>query len=155
MKFVQDGPARARDDEVMTTAFTSSARIDRPAEEVWRRLTDWEHAAGWLGVDSVTADGPTAVGTSLRVHTRGKEQRSAITMLDPGRSVTLRSQQGGVTADYTYTVEPAEGGSRLTLVADLGMRGAWVLAGPALRAAIRRSDQGQVDALARELAIPS
>ena len=87
----------------MATAFTSATLIDRPAEEVWRRLTDWEHAAGWLGVESVAADGATAVGTQLRVQTRGKEQRSEITSLDPGRSVTLRSQQGGVTADYTYT----------------------------------------------------
>jgi uncharacterized protein YndB with AHSA1/START domain len=136
----------------MTIAFTSATVIDRPAEEVWSRLTDWEHAAGWLGVDRVTADGPTAVGTRLRVHTRGKEQHSEITVLAPGRSVTLRSQQGGVTADYTYTVDAADGGSRLTLVADVGVRGAWVLAGPALRAVIRRTDRGQVDALARELA---
>ena len=135
----------------MTIAFTSVTLIDRPAEEVWSRLTDWEHAAGWLGVDSVAADGPTAVGTRLRVHTRGTEQRSEITVLDPGRSVTLRSRQGGVTADYAYTVDPADGGSRLTLVADVAVRGAWVLAGPALRAVIRRTDQGQVDALAREL----
>src|SRR5688500_19192664 len=106
----------------MTIAFTSATVIDRPAEEVWLRLTDWEHAAGWLGVDRVTADGPTAVGTRMRVHTRGKEQHSEITVLDPGRSVTLRSQQGGVTADYTYTVEAADDGSRLTLVADIGMR---------------------------------
>ena len=139
----------------MTTAFTASTLIDRPAEEVWRHLTDWERAAGWLGVDSVAADGPTAVGTRLRVHTRGKEQRSEITVLEPGRAVTLRSQQGGVTADYTYRVEAADGGSRLTLVADVGVRGAWVLAGPALRAVIRRTDQGQVDALARELATAS
>jgi uncharacterized protein YndB with AHSA1/START domain len=152
VKFVQDRPAAARDGGGMTVAFTSTTHIDRPAEEVWRRLTDWDHAAGWLGVDSVTADGPTAVGTQLRVHTRGKEQRSEITALVPGRSVTLRSRQGGVTADYTYTVEPDGGGSRVTLVADVGMRGAWVLAGPAIRAAIRRSDQGQVDALARDLA---
>jgi uncharacterized protein YndB with AHSA1/START domain len=136
----------------MTTAFTVSRTVDRPAEEVWRRLTDWEHAAGWLGVDSVAADGPTAVGTLLRVHTRGREQDSEITRLDAGRSVTLRSQQGGVTADYTYTVEPVDAGSRLTLVADVVTRGAWSLAGPALRAVIRRTDRGQLDALARELA---
>src|SRR5688500_6942644 len=131
----------------MTIAFTSATVIDRPAEEVWRRLTDWEHAAGWLGVDRVTADGPTAVGTGLRVHTRGKAQRSEITALDPCRSVTLRSQQGGITADYTYTVVPIDYGSQLTLVADIRMQGVWVLAGPALRAVIRRTDQGQVDAL--------
>jgi uncharacterized protein YndB with AHSA1/START domain len=92
----------------MTTAFTVSRVVDQPAEEVWRRLTDWENAAGWLGVDRVGVDGPTAVGTRLRVCTRGK---------------------------------------------DVGARGGWVLAGPALRAVIRRTDQGQLDAPARELAV--
>ena len=119
---------------------------------MWPRLTDWDRAAGWLGVDSIRADGPTAVGTTLRFTTRGKERTSEIAALDPGRSITLRSRQGGVTADYTYAVEPADGGSRLTLVADVAVRGAWALAGPALRAVIRRTDQGQLDALARELA---
>ena len=47
----------------MPTAFAVSRVVDRPAAEVWRRLTDWDNAAGWLGVDSVGADGPTAVGT--------------------------------------------------------------------------------------------
>lgn len=56
------------------------------------------------------------------MHTRGREQRSEVTVLEPGRSVTLRSQQGGVTADYTYTLEEADGRSRLTLVADVGTR---------------------------------
>ena len=136
----------------MTTAFTVSTVVDRPPAEVWRRLTDWDNAAGWLGVDRVGAADPTAVGTRLRVHTRGKERLSEITDLDPGRSVTLRSQQGGVTADYTYTVEASDPGSRLTLVADVATRGAWALAGPAIRAAIRRTDRRQVDALARVLA---
>ena len=136
----------------MTSAFTASTVVDRPPAEVWRRLTDWDDAAGWLGVDRVSASGPTAVGTRLRVHTRGKERLSEITALDPGRSVTLRSQQGGVTADYTYTVEASDRGSRLTLVADVGTRGIWGMAGPVLRAVIRRTDRGQLDALARELA---
>ena len=137
----------------MTTAFAVSRVVDRPPAEVWRRLTDWDNAAGWLGVDRVGAAGPTAVGTRLRVHTRGKDQLSEITAVDPGRSVTLRSQQGGVTADYTYTVEASDPGSRLTLVADVATSGVWALAGPLLRAVIRRTDQGQLDALARELAV--
>jgi hypothetical protein len=87
------------------------------------------------------------------VCTRGEERPNDITRLDAGRSVTLHSQQGGVTADYAYTVEPLEAGSRLTLVADVGARGGWVLAGPALHAVIRRTDQGQLDALARVLAV--
>jgi uncharacterized protein YndB with AHSA1/START domain len=132
-------------------AFRAARTIDRPADQVWRQLTDWDRAAGWLGVDRVSAAGPTAVGTELRFATRGKERRSEVVALDPGRSVTLRSQQGGVTADYTYTVDSDGPGSRVTLVADVRTRGAWALAAPAIRAAIRRTDSGQLDALDREL----
>jgi uncharacterized protein YndB with AHSA1/START domain len=136
----------------MTRAFTATREIDRPAEQVWAWLTDWDAAAGWLGVDAIRADGPTAVGTTLTFTARGKERTSEISALAPGRSVTLRSRQGGVTADYTYGVEPAGPASRVTLVADVATRGAWALAGPMIRAAIRRTDRGQLDAFDRELA---
>jgi uncharacterized protein YndB with AHSA1/START domain len=136
----------------MTRAFTATRDIDRPMEEVWARLTDWDRAAGWLGVDRISADGPIAVGTTLRFTTRGKERTSEIAALDPGRSITLRSRQGGVTADYTYAVAPTAAGSRATLVAEVATRGVWALAGPMIRAAIRRTDAAQLDAFDRELA---
>jgi uncharacterized protein YndB with AHSA1/START domain len=132
-------------------AFHVSRTVDRSADEVWRELTDWNRAAGWLGVDSVSAEGPTTVGTRLRFSTRGKERRSEVVAVTPGRSVTLRSRQGGVTADYTYTVEPDGPVSRVSLVADVRTGGAWALAAPAIRAAIRRTDAGQLDAFDREL----
>jgi uncharacterized protein YndB with AHSA1/START domain len=135
----------------MVQAFTRSRVVDAPADEVWRRLTDWDRAAGWLGVDAIRADGPTEVGTTLRFTTRGKEHTSRITAVAPGRSITLRSQQGGVTADYTYAVAADPGGTRVTLTADVGTRGAWRLAAPMIRAAIRRTDSGQLDALEREV----
>jgi uncharacterized protein YndB with AHSA1/START domain len=135
----------------MSSAFSVTRQVDRPVEQVWRQLTDWERAAGWLGVDSIRADGATQVGTTLRFVTRGKERTSEIADLDPGRSITLRSQQGGVTADYRYTVEPAGSGSRVSLTADVRTRGAWTLLGPMIRAAIRKTDSGQLDALDREM----
>ncbi len=135
----------------MSSAFSVTRSVDRPAEEVWRQLTTWDRAAGWLGVDSIRADGPTQVGTTLRFVTRGKERTSEIAELSPGRSITLRSKQGGVTADYRYTVEPAGNGSRVGLTADVRTRGAWSLAGPMIRTAIRRTDAGQLDAFDREL----
>jgi uncharacterized protein YndB with AHSA1/START domain len=133
-------------------AFLATRTVEAPADRVWEHLTDWNRAGRWLGVDGVHSDGPTAVGTVLRFSTRGKERRSEVTALDPGRSVTLRSEQGGVVADYTYTVEEAGPITRVTLVADVRTRGAWSLAAPAIRAAIRRTDAGQLDAFDRELA---
>jgi carbon monoxide dehydrogenase subunit G len=136
----------------MTQAFAVTRQLDRPATAVWEQLTDWNRAAEWLGVDSIRPDGPTAVGTSLVFRARGKDRRSEIVAVDPGRSVTLRSRQGRVTADYAYSVEPAGEGSRVTLTADVRAVGLWALLGPVIRAAIRKEDSGQLDTLARTLA---
>ena len=136
----------------MTQSFTVTRQLDRPAGAVWEQLTDWDRAAEWLGVTSIQADGPTAVGTTLVFQARGKERRSEIVAVDPGRSVTLRSRQGGVTADYTYGVEPDGGSSRVTLTANVTTAGVWALLGPVIRAAMRKEDSGQLDALARTLA---
>jgi uncharacterized protein YndB with AHSA1/START domain len=152
VKSVQDRRRRSAHDEPMVQAFTTTREIGHPVDQVWRQLTDWDRAAVWLGVDSIRADGPTHEGTTLRFVTRGKERTSEIAALDPGRSITLRSRQGGVTADYTYAVEPSGAGTRVTLVADVVTRGLWAVAAPAVRAAIRRTDAGQLDALDQELA---
>ena len=41
---------------------------DRPASEVWERLTDWENAHQWMpGIDGMAADGETAAGTTACV----------------------------------------------------------------------------------------
>ena len=152
MKSVQDRRPGDPHDGRMVQAFRTTREIGRPADEVWRQLTDWDRAAGWLGVDGIHADGATQVGTTLRFTTRGKERTSEITAVEPGRSITLRSRQGGVTADYTYAVAPTGGGSRVSLDADVVTAGAWRLVAPAIRAAIRRADAGQLDALDRELA---
>jgi uncharacterized protein YndB with AHSA1/START domain len=135
----------------VTEAFTRSRHVDHPTDDVWHELTAWGRAAGWLGVDAISPDGPTAVGTRLTFRTRGKEHVSVITAVDPGRSLTLRSVQGGVTADYTYAVEPDGAGSRLALTAEVRTRGAWRLLAPVVRAAMRRTDGDQLGALDRQL----
>ena len=94
------------------------------------------------------AHGPTAVGTPLVFTARGKERTGQIAALDPGRSVTVRSTQGGVTADYRYTCVRLGESTRVTLVAEVTMSGPWRLLGPVIRLAVRRSDSGQLDAFA-------
>ena len=58
-------------------------------------------------------------GDTIRFRTRGADRDSLIASCEPGRSIVLRSQQGGVTADYVYSREPVgETATRVTLVAD-------------------------------------
>jgi hypothetical protein len=101
------------------------------------------------------ASGPTSSGTRVVFTVRGRERTSEIVAVDPGRSVTLRSVQGGVTADYTYTCAPDGRGTRVTLVATCRISGRTRLLGPVVRTAIRRADSGQLEAFAREVADPA
>ncbi len=133
----------------MTEVFTAETTIDRPVDAVWARLVDWDIAARWMpGVDALRAQGPTAIGTTLVFTTRGKERTGQIAALDPGHSITLRSMQGGVTADYLYRCTPYGDGTRVSLVADCRMTGPVRLLSPMIRSAIRRADSGQLDAFA-------
>lgn len=137
----------------MTKVFTAETTIDRPADAVWARLTNWDLARQWMsGVDALRADGPTATGTTLFFTTRGKERAGQIAAVDPGRSITLRSIQGGVTADYVYTCAGNSEGTRVSLVADCRITGPVRLLGPMIRSAIRNADSGQLDAFAATFA---
>ncbi len=133
----------------MTEAFAVETMIDRPIDAVWSRLVDWDTAARWMsGVDALRAKGPTATGTELVFTARGKERTGHIAALDQGRSITLRSTQFGVTADYVYACAQHGEGTRVSLVADCRMTGPMRLLGPVIRSAVRRADGGQLDALA-------
>lgn len=133
----------------MTRAFAVSTTIDLPVGLVWERLVDWETADRWMpGVDAIRTEGPTAAGTIVVFTTRGKERLGRIAELDPGRSITLTSSQGGVSANYVYECVTEGRGTRVSLVADCSTTGYMRLLGPVIRYAIRRADHGQLDEFA-------
>ena len=136
----------------MTQTISVAETINRRPEHVWAVLTDWPGAVRWMnGIESMSIDGETAEGAHVRFFTRGQNRDSLITHCEPGRSITLRSQQGGVSADYTYSIEPAgESSSRVSLEAECHFSGLrFRLLGPLIGFAIRRTDGGQIAALKR------
>ena len=137
----------------MTTAFTASTTVGQPLDAVWTRLVDWDTAHRWMpGVGAVRAEGPLAAGSTLVFTARGKERRATIAALEPGRSITLRSVLGGVTAHYTYECVADGPATRVGLVADCSTAGPVRLLAPLIRYAIRRADGGQLTAFARTFA---
>jgi carbon monoxide dehydrogenase subunit G len=131
----------------VTTAFTASATIERPAAEVWTRLTDWPAAPAWMpGTDSIRVN-----GSELTFRARGRDRTGRVEVVEPGRTVVVHSAQGAVTAAYTYVLEPDGDRTRVTLTADCHAGGVWRPFAGLLRAAIRRADGGQVDALKRTI----
>jgi uncharacterized protein YndB with AHSA1/START domain len=136
----------------MARTISVSETINASSDQVWKVLTDWPGAVRWMnGIESMSIDGETVEGARVRFFTRGQERDSLFTHCDPGRSVTLRSQQGGVTADYTYSVEAVgDSLSRVSLEAECHFSGLrYRLLGPLIGFAIRRTDGGQIAALKR------
>ena len=133
----------------MPRVFAVEATIARPADEVWHALTDWSSAHRWMaGVDWLKADSEAAVGTRITFRSRGQDRTSTIAAWQPGRSFVLRSEHGGVTADYEYAIEASAAEStRVTLTAECRMQGPWRLLAPLIRMAIRKADSGQLAAL--------
>lgn len=133
----------------MTTAFTATTTVGYPVATVWERLVDWDTAHRWMpGVGAARGEGPVAPGSTVVFTARGKERRATIATLEPGRSITLRSVQGGLTADYTYECVADGPATRVGLVADCSMAGPVRLLAPLIRYAIRRADGGQLVAFA-------
>lgn len=89
-------------------AFSVTETIERPRAEVWAAATDWAKAHEWMaGVEQLRAwgDGPVGEGTSLGFRARGRERETRIVGWNPGKTLALRSRQGGITADYVYRFE--------------------------------------------------
>jgi carbon monoxide dehydrogenase subunit G len=129
----------------VTTAFIASATVERPTAEVWARLTDWPAAPAWMpGVESILVSGP-----ELTFRTRGRDRTGRIEIVEPGQTVVVHSSQGGVSAAYTYSCVSEGGRTKVTLTADCHAKGVWRPLAGLLRAAIRRSDSGQLTALKR------
>lgn len=136
----------------MARTISASETIDRSPEEVWDVLTDWPGAVRWMnGIESMSIDGETVAGARVKFFTRGQDRDSLITHCEPGRTLTLRSQQGDATADYTYSIESVgESSSRVSLEAECHFSGLrYRLLGPLIRFAIGRTDGGQIAALKR------
>ena len=131
----------------MTRTLSVEEEIHKPVGEVWTALTDWSNAHRWMpGVEAMTAEGDTAAGTKLTFRARGADRSSEIVHCDAGKSLVLRSVQGGVSADYRYELHDLDGRStRVTLVADCRVTGLLLrIVSPLLRIAIRMSDGKQL-----------
>lgn len=133
----------------MSQAFAVETTIALPAETVWAALTDWERMPEWMsGIDRAQLMGPARIGATLQFHARGKDRSSEVTGYLPNQSLVLRSTQGRVVADYTYTLTPTIDATRVALIAECSSEGLlWRLFWPLLKIAIRKTDAGQLEAL--------
>ncbi|MYD90424.1 MAG: hypothetical protein F4Y08_08850 [Caldilineaceae bacterium SB0662_bin_9] len=131
----------------MARVISTSETIRKSPAEVWEVLTDWPKATAWMpSVMSMQAEGPTQVGTKINYKTRRDTFHSTITELDEGRKLTLRTEHGSVTADYTYDLVGVAEGTKVSLNATCELSGhQWF--GPILRLMMRCTDGSQIKKL--------
>jgi len=132
--------------------FTVTETIERPAAAVWSALTDWRNASRWMGTGDLapTTNGAVGVGTRLSFESRGQTHESEISRFEPGKSITLRSKQRGITAVYEYRLESRGPATEVQLTANCWGTGLlWKLAAPLIGIAMKRADSGQLAALKR------
>jgi carbon monoxide dehydrogenase subunit G len=127
------------------THYVASVDSQRPPEDVFDYIADFCTNAEWdPGTDSAdrVGEGPAGLGAEYRLVVSFLGRRSALTYrtveYDRPRTVTFRGENAAVVSLDRITVEPREGGSRLTYDATLTPKGATRLAGPLLALAFRR-----------------
>ena len=120
--------------------------IMRPAKAVFDFVLDPAQAAGWhAGIETMRllSEGAVGVGTrykmTLKVPGSQNEAVTEITEYEVNRSVTFTSVSGPMPLVERYTMEDAQGGTRLTEIGELQLSGGLRLMSPVIGALQRRN----------------
>ena len=102
----------------------ASVVINRPIDEVFAYVDDIGNASQWQSYvleSEQTSEGPKGVGTTerglMQFLGRRIEWTAEITEYEPNSKIKDKVTAGPMSIEQTLTLEPVEGGTRLTLVA--------------------------------------
>jgi uncharacterized protein YndB with AHSA1/START domain len=108
----------------VTTRFAGSVVLDKPIGDVYRFLTEAKQETDWRSPYVLSSrqltDGPVGVGTQFETVNRfwGKRETvvTEITAMEPPTLLAWKQvNMGTFVADGSYRLEPANGGTRMTL----------------------------------------
>jgi uncharacterized protein YndB with AHSA1/START domain len=123
----------------------ASVVIDRPIEEVFAFVTDFEKLPQWMSelVEAKqTSEGPAGVGTTLSAvaNPLGRRIENTLEVIEyePNRKFAIKSTSGPVASEDRYTFESVAGGAKVTRVAEAEMGGFFKLAEPLAVRMMRR-----------------
>lgn len=136
-------------------AFTATATIERPAEEVWAILADYERDPEWrAGVETMAPStaGPAVVGTTTDevLHLGGRTYRNGgvVHAVEPGTRLEWRTTSGA-DAEGSRTVRPTGAGTcEVTLELRVRYHGTQRLLAPVLTPMLRKGLHADLATLA-------
>ena len=121
------------------TKFEKSILINRPAEEVWKFMSQVENMPKWdRGVLEArqTSKDPAGVGSTIQVVRQllGRRRIANLRVSEyvPNQSLAVQARRGQITGQVRYTFEPVERGTRMTSTAEVTLGGWWKLITPLL-----------------------
>jgi uncharacterized protein YndB with AHSA1/START domain len=136
-----------------------SVVIDKPVEQVWSFLTDFQNTPKWdIGVLETrhTSEGPRGLGTTFQnigpFLGRNAVREYKVTEYEPNKKVTVKLITPAMSirqAEVSYTFEPAENGTKLTFTGGIEFGGFFKLIQPILLQRAKRDGQGDLDNLKR------
>lgn len=130
------------------TVIENQATIACTPEELFDYCVDLRNELEWnptaLAMEKVT-DGPIGVGTRYLARWKGAPSAIEVTCLEFERPRRWVHDNGGpIAVTFTGTVEPAKGGSRLTVRFDARPRGWFRLLFPAFLVMARRQEKANM-----------
>ena len=138
--------------------ITQSMTVNRPVEEVWHFISNFENATRWSrGVLEArqTSDGPLGAGSTLQTVVKAFGRRRTadylVTEYEPNHAFAFEVTAGPMTSRARYSVEPAGAGTRLTASGEAQARGLYKLLGPVLVRTLERHSQDDLSNLKRIL----
>ncbi|RDV10999.1 hypothetical protein DXK94_07490 [Arthrobacter sp. RT-1] len=138
-----------------------SITIARPPQEVFDFLANFENLSAFdafVTASGQVGDGPPGLGTRGRGTTRFMGQQFdwmvEFTEFEPPRRMVSRSVEGKRDVTATFTLEPADGGTRVTERIETGAMGGLLgrLPDPLVNRLLGRSLRGNLKTLSRVLA---
>jgi carbon monoxide dehydrogenase subunit G len=138
-----------------------SVTIARPPQEVFEFLANFENLSAFdafVTASGQVGDGPPGLGTRGRGTTRYMGQQFdwmvEFTEFEPPRRMVSRSVEGKRDVTATFTLEPADGGTRVTERLEAGAVGGFLdkLPDALVNRLLGRSLRGNLKTLSRVLA---
>ena len=118
-------PAQELKEEAIMGTFENTVMIERPAEDVFAFLADFENVPTWnYAIEKTvkTSPGPVGVGTTYRqtrsIPTR-RDERFEVIAFQPMSRLAIQGQIGPFRTRASYELTPMAGGTRLTNEASL------------------------------------